>query len=87
MAMRGKNRRLYTHLLRLPPETQEWNSTFNEIEAITGFELPPSARLYRPWWANQSRNGNGHSHSQALAWGAAGWETAEVDMSAETRSR
>ena len=46
-----------------------------------GFELPPSARLHRPWWANQS---GGNGHSQALAWTAAGWETAEVDMDAET---
>ncbi|MCQ3804704.1 MAG: hypothetical protein OXC98_11955 [bacterium] len=46
-----------------------------------GFELPQSARLHRPWWGNQ-RGGNGHS--QALAWSAAGWETAEVDMDGET---
>ena len=41
------------------------------------FQLPLSARMHRPWWANQSR-GNGHSH--ALAWTMAGWETAAVDM-------
>ena len=46
-----------------------------------GFALPRSARLHRPWWANQSANGG---HSQALAGGAAGWETAEVDLEAET---
>ena len=79
MAKRGKYRRLYTHLcgLRAP----EWRTTFGEIEAVIGFRLPPSARLHRPWWANQ-RYGNGHSH--ALAWSVAGWETAEVDMDAET---
>ena len=37
--------------------------------------------MHRPWWANQSR-GNGYSH--ALAWTTAGWETAQVDMEAET---
>ena len=79
MAARGKYRRLYTHLCGL--RTQEWRTSFGEIESIIGFELPASARLHRPWWANQSA---GSGHSQALAWGVAGWETAEVDMDSET---
>lgn len=79
MAVRGKYRRLYTHLCGLPG--QEWRTSFEEIESIIGFELPPSARLHRPWWANQ---GSGNGHSQALAWSVAGWETADVDMDAET---
>ena len=79
MAIRGKYQRLYTHLCSLPD--QEWRTTFGEIEAIIGFELPASARLHRPWWSNQ---GGGHGHSQALAWGAAGWKTAEVNMDDET---
>jgi len=79
MAARGKYRRLYIHLCGLT--AQEWRTSFGEIESIVGFELPPSARLHRPWWANQS---NGNGHSQALAWSVAGWETADVDMDAET---
>lgn len=79
MAARGKYRRLYAHLCGL--RTPEWRTSFREIESIVGFELPASARLYRPWWANQSA---GNGHSQALAWGVAGWETAQVDMEAET---
>ncbi len=79
MAARGKYQRLYTHLCRLG--TREWRTTFSEIESIIGFGLPASARLHRPWWGNQS---GGNGHSQAVAWGAAGWETAEVDMEAET---
>lgn len=79
MALRGKYRRLYAHLCGLP--TREWRATFREIESIVGFELPASARLHRPWWANQE---GGNGHSQALAWTVAGWETAEVDMDAET---
>ena len=78
MAMRSKYHRLYTHLCTLP--AQEWRASFGEIESIIGFELPSSARLYRPWWANQ-RSGSGHS--QALAWSVAGWETAEVEMDNE----
>ena len=79
MAGRGKYQRLYRHLCAL--EIQEWRTTFGEIELVIGFELPPSARLYRPWWGNQ-KGSSGHSH--ALAWSVAGWETAEVDMDAET---
>lgn len=79
MAARGKYQGLYTHLCGL--RTREWRTSFREIESIVGFELPASARLYRPWWANQSA---GAGHSQALAWGMAGWETAQVDMEAGT---
>ena len=79
MAAQGKYQRLYTHLCSFAGK--EWKTSFSEIESILGFELPPSARLHRPWWANQS---GGNGHSQALAWTAAGWETAEVDMDAET---
>ena len=79
MAARGKYQRLYTHLRSL--QTEEWRTSFGEIESVIGFELPPSARLHRPWWANQN---SGNGHSQALAWTVAGWETAEVDMDSET---
>ena len=79
MVLRGKYQRLYTYLRSL--QVQEWRPSFREVEAVIGFELPPSARVHRPWWGNQ-RRGNGHSH--ALAWSVAGWETAEVDMEAET---
>ena len=79
MAARGKYRKLYTHLSNLG--TEEWSTSFSEIEAILGFQLPASARLHRPWWGNQS---NGNGHSQSLAWILAGWETANVDMDAET---
>ena len=79
MVMRGKYRMLYTHLRGL--QSSEWKTSFREIEAVVGFELPQSARLHRPWWGNQ-RDGSGHSH--ALAWSVAGWETAHVDMESET---
>ena len=81
MVMRGKYNKLYTHLRSRPAEL--WRTTFREVELVLGFELPASARLHRPWWANQ-RGGNGHS--QALAWSIAGWETADVNMAAETLS-
>lgn len=79
VVLRGKYRKLYNYLTRL--QVSEWRTSFSQIEAVIGFELPPSARLHRPWWGNQ-RQGNGHSH--ALAWSVAGWATAEVDMVSET---
>ena len=79
MVLRGKYQRLYQYLSSL--QAQEWRTSFSEVEAVIGFELPPSARLHRPWWGNQ-RGDSGHSH--ALSWSVAGWETAEVDMDGET---
>ena len=78
-AARGKYSPLYRHLVNA--EGPDWRTSFSEIETILGFTLPDSARLHRPWWANQTRGG-GHSHS--LAWQAAGWKTGEVDLDAET---
>ena len=78
-ATRGKYAPLYYHLSSTAG--RNWKVSFGEIENILGFDLPLSARLYRPWWANQTRGG-GHSH--ALAWQAAGWKTRDVDLDAET---
>lgn len=78
-AQRGKYARLYEFLKEL--KANEWTASFAEIEALVGFELPDSARIYRPWWANQNKRG---SHTQALAWEMAGWKTSRVDMDAET---
>ena len=74
-AQRGKYAPLHNHLQELKGD--EWRTTFNEIEKVLGFELPDSARIHRPWWANQGARG-GHSH--ALAWEMAGWKTSQVDM-------
>ena len=79
-AARGKYAPLYRHLVSIPARP-EWRATFGDVEAILGFRLPDSARLYRPWWSNQNK-GAGHSH--ALSWHAAGWKTREVDLEAET---
>ncbi len=79
-AARGKYAPLYRHLLSLRSMT-EWRTGFGALERVLGFRLPDSARLHRPWWAN-SRKGSGHSHT--LAWQAAGWRTARVDLEAET---
>ncbi len=77
-AKRGKYAPLFRHLIARG--TAEWATSFSELERILGFNLPNSARLYRPWWANDDKSG----HSQSMAWTAAGWKTAQVDLENET---
>jgi hypothetical protein len=57
--------------------TSQVPMTFSEIERLLEGKLPTSAYRHRPWWANEAA---GHSH--AKAWLAAGYETAQVDMTA-----
>ena len=78
-ASRGKYAPIYRRLAAMAGP--DWRVSYAELEAILGFELPVSARLYRSWWSNQKR-GAGHSH--ALAWHSAGWKTRSVDLEAET---
>ena len=75
----GKYQKLRFYLEAHP--RREWRTTFSNIESILGFELPASARASSGWWTNKSSN---RRHSQVVAWSAVGWETAEVDMVAET---
>ncbi len=56
---------------------EEVTLTFEEIEALLGFNLPPSARRYRAWWAN---SGSPEQHSHAQTWLAAGWKVEAVDQ-------
>lgn len=80
-AARGKYAALYHHLEAIKLREKEWKVSFSELEVILGFHLPDSARLHRPWWANQ-KSSNGHSH--AWAWQAAGWATSAVELDRET---
>lgn len=48
--------------------------TFQEIEKILGFSLPPSAYNHRAWWANSL------SHPQACSWLNAGWNAGKVNI-------
>ena len=77
-AAAGKYARLFHHLDALG--ARHWRAAFSEVEAVLGFKLPPSARAYPAWWANQADGG----HSHALAWLAAGWRTGQVDLAAGT---
>ena len=78
-AERGKYSPLYRHLQNL--HDLEWLATFAQIEKVLGFELPDSAHIHRPWWANTGKKGG---HSQSLAWNMAGWKTKDVDQAGQT---
>jgi hypothetical protein len=53
--------------------------TFSEIEDILSYRLPPSARKFRPWWANDK------NHVQANSgWLSSGWRSSEVNLVSET---
>jgi hypothetical protein len=46
--------------------------TFAEVARVVG-ELPDSAVIHRPWWAND------RSHVQATAWIEAGYKVDTID--------
>ena len=48
--------------------------TFQEIEQILGFPLPPSAYSHRAWWANSLL------HPQAGSWLNVGWKVSKFNM-------
>jgi hypothetical protein len=76
---RGRYAKLYHKLKSLP--RNEWSASFDEIEQLLSpHTLPKSARLYRPWWANDARG----SHTHANAWLVAGFITARVNLAGET---
>ena len=45
------------------------NLTFEEIEKLLGFPLPPDARLYKEWWTHAGATANA---PQSGAWTDAG---------------
>lgn len=57
--------------------TQEVPLTFHDIERITGVKLPPKAQHHRAWWSNNASN-----NVMTKVWLDAGYETAQVDISA-----
>ena len=54
--------------------------TFGRIEGILGDRLPPSARKYTAWWANDV------THIHGRVWLAVGWKTESVSLSLEELS-
>jgi mRNA-degrading endonuclease RelE of RelBE toxin-antitoxin system len=49
--------------------------SFREIEELLGVPLPPAARKYRAWWANDTGR-----HVQASAWLGVGWKVSSVQL-------
>ncbi len=69
---------LFDYLLNL--KQKEWRATFDAIERILGFELPPSASNHSAWWENEKKG----AHVQARVWMAAGWRTSDVNLTGKT---
>jgi len=65
----------------LSQKSAEVALTFARIEKILDMSLPNSATEHREWWANQTNET--HRHVHAKAWRDAGYETAQVDMTAK----
>jgi hypothetical protein len=59
--------------------SQEVQMSFGSISNLVG-GLPPSAKRYREWWANDTTG----SHVQARAWSGAGFEVASIDLARES---
>lgn len=49
--------------------------TFDQIERLLGFPLPPSAHRHRAWWSNNTEN-----NVMTRAWREAGFLTEQVDL-------
>lgn len=62
---------LQTFLEALPSDQDQVTLPFSKLEGILGFELPPSARKYEAWWANQEDLEN---RPHARAWIEAGFK-------------
>jgi len=60
-------------------DTDVMTMSFEQIEALLHDSLPPSARRYRTWWANDIA-----THPQARAWMLAGWKAENLDPATET---
>jgi len=77
LLVEGKYLSLAKHLVNIPTATRELEYKISEIEKILNAHLPPEARRFPNWWANQKSG----KRAQAFAWMAAGW-LASVDIDA-----
>jgi hypothetical protein len=62
-------------LSSLPSLQIDITLSFQKIEEIINFSLPPSAYEYPAWWANEQRG----RHVNAFAWLDAGWKVDTVN--------
>jgi hypothetical protein len=78
LLVREKYLPLTRYLLRVDSKTREVEFRFVELERIINAHLPPEARQFPNWWANQKSG----KRAQAFAWMAAGWIVLKVDVKA-----
>jgi hypothetical protein len=70
----SKYDRLSYFFRSLPEAQSETKLTFDELESILETNLPNTARIDRPWWANT------RSSIHALRWLNTGWKVDKVDL-------
>ena len=68
--------RLAIWLTNRESQGKEVQLKFDDIEAIIGDALPPSARRHRTWWANDTV-----AHVQSQQWLEAGWRVSYINLS------
>lgn len=68
----GKYEALADLLAGVPEGQSEVELTFGRLDRLVA-GLPPSARHFRTWWANNSQG-------QSLAWNQTGWHVRSVDL-------
>jgi len=74
--MAGKYTPLEKYLSDLPESTRETTLTFEQIEKILAFKLPPSAYEDRRWWDHETEG----NHINKRAWANVGWRIENVDV-------
>lgn len=74
--MAGKYLPLEKYLSDLPESTREITLTFEQIEKILAFNLPPSAFEDRRWWDHETEG----NHVNQRAWANAGWKIESLDV-------
>ena len=77
----GKYVALTRYLRALPAGEMTVTLSFRDLESILAFQLSPSARKYRPWWANQTNN---TGRPQAQGWIDAGFVVRPVSINTGT---
>jgi hypothetical protein len=63
-------------LKKTPAHSNDITLSFDQINQILGRKLPATANNRQQWWGNQT----GHTHSQAMAWRAAGFKVGRAKM-------
>jgi hypothetical protein len=65
---------LTVFLSQLSPEEKELTLSFDRLESVLGCELPQTAKVDRPWWANTFRS------NHAKSWINVGWKVHKVAL-------